>query len=59
MVLFDLSRLLSITEHGGTVGYVYPIQRGSMVRRGGRDADWENDSFCIKSCLQHLHRVEG
>lgn len=58
-LLLILDSLLSICENGGTAGYVYPVERGSLVRRGARDAEWESDAACIRSCLQQLHRIEG
>ncbi|KAF9805392.1 hypothetical protein SFRURICE_018283 [Spodoptera frugiperda] len=58
-LLLLLDELYSLCERGGIAGYVYPVERGSVVRRGARDADWQFDAACVKSCLQQLHHVAG
>ncbi|XP_075978367.1 uncharacterized protein LOC142978031 isoform X2 [Anticarsia gemmatalis] len=58
-LLLLLDKLYSLCERGGIAGYVYPVERGSVVRRGARDADWLFDAACVKSCLQQLHHVAG
>lgn len=58
-LLLILDSLYLLCERGGVAGYVYPVERGSMVRRGARDADWLFDAACVKSCLQQLQHVAG
>ncbi|XP_022814232.1 uncharacterized protein LOC111348018 [Spodoptera litura] len=58
-LLLLLDELYSLCERGGIAGYVYPVERGSVVRRGARDAEWQFDAACVKSCLQQLHHVAG
>ncbi|KAG6455656.1 uncharacterized protein LOC115447051 isoform X2 [Manduca sexta] len=58
-LLLVLDSLLSLCERGGVAGYIYPVERGALIRRGSRDADWESDAICVKSCLQMMHRVAG
>ncbi|CAB3261837.1 unnamed protein product [Arctia plantaginis] len=56
-LLLVLDSLYLLCERGGVAGYVYPVERGAVVRRGARDADWLFDAACVKSCLQQLHHV--
>ncbi|KAL0882819.1 hypothetical protein ABMA27_016364 [Loxostege sticticalis] len=58
-LLLVLDELVSICIRGGSAGYVYQVERGSVVRRGGRDAEWGSDAICIRNCLMHLQRTTG
>ncbi|CAH0585444.1 unnamed protein product [Chrysodeixis includens] len=58
-LLLVLDALYGVCERGGIAGYVYPVERGSVVRRGARDADWLFDAACVKSCLMQMHHVTG
>ncbi|XP_072949627.1 uncharacterized protein [Epargyreus clarus] len=58
-LLLVLDSLLHMCERGGPAGYIYPLERGSYVRRGARDTDWSADANCLRSCLLMLHKVTG
>ncbi|KAI5631185.1 hypothetical protein NE865_16099 [Phthorimaea operculella] len=58
-LLLVLDSLLSLCERGGVAGYVFPVERGSVVRRGARDSEWTGDAACIRSCLMELHQIAG
>ncbi|KAJ2937994.1 hypothetical protein O0L34_g14447 [Tuta absoluta] len=58
-LLLVLDSLLSVCERGGIAGYVFPVERGSVVRRGARDSEWGSDAACIRSCLIELHQIAG
>ncbi|XP_034832300.1 uncharacterized protein [Maniola hyperantus] len=56
-LLLILDNLLYICERDGVAGYVYQIERSSLVRRGARDTDWTQDAAAIRNCLLYLHRI--
>ncbi|PZC85855.1 hypothetical protein B5X24_HaOG215217 [Helicoverpa armigera] len=58
-LLLVLDSLYALCDRGGPAGYVFPVARGSLVRRGARDADWAGDAACIKACLLQMHHVAG
>ncbi|XP_026314069.1 uncharacterized protein LOC113225833, partial [Hyposmocoma kahamanoa] len=58
-LLLILDSLLYLCEKGGMAGYIYPVERSSVVRRGSRDSDWSTDAACIRCCLTHLHQAAG
>ncbi|XP_060803362.1 uncharacterized protein LOC106132151 [Amyelois transitella] len=55
-LLLILDELVSICERGGTVGYIYPVERSGTVRRGGRGGEWAADGLCLRNCLMELLR---
>lgn len=52
-------RLLQLCSQGGPAGYLSPVDRDAISRRGSRGVEWEADAQCVSACLQHLHRVVG
>ncbi|XP_063536047.1 uncharacterized protein LOC134745881 [Cydia strobilella] len=56
-LLLVLDSLLAVCERGTTAGYVYPVDRAALVRRGARGADWAADAATIRRCIMDLHRL--
>ncbi|XP_013170126.1 PREDICTED: uncharacterized protein LOC106119624 [Papilio xuthus] len=56
-LLLVLDSLVQTCERGGPAGFVFPVERSSLTRRGARDGDWASDAACIRNCLLHLHKL--
>ncbi|GBP16071.1 hypothetical protein EVAR_94410_1 [Eumeta japonica] len=56
-MLLVLDSLISVCENKTAAGYLYPVERDSLARRGARlpDAEWRADAHCLRAYLTHLH----
>ncbi|XP_045484068.1 uncharacterized protein LOC110997172 isoform X1 [Pieris rapae] len=58
-LLLILDDLLQLCSGGGVTGFVYPVEKGCLVRRAARDINWTADITALTRCLQYLHRITG
>ncbi|KPJ07063.1 hypothetical protein RR48_04083 [Papilio machaon] len=56
-LLLVLDSLVQTCERGGLAGFVFPMERASLTRRGARDGEWAPDAVCIRNCLLHLQKL--